>query len=755
MNRSSRRSFLRQSLRSSALAFFSQTVLPLSHFTRTPNTLIPESTDMHSTDSSDHDPIDFRFSPPDWQSTFCFPDDAFKSLVGKHGDVRYGHPGLGGDIDDFAHRVSFGFHQYAMEYVEQHLESPAIPIVHTRMKCNVMEILLTTFATNMEKEGRFDNVTIAVNRITEHSSVYPVVTIQSKRHFKIRNVLIEGKTFGEILLDDDSPFCSIDSEIEMIEQKNGAIILLKSFAYGQYTFLLRFPQEKQKLSQTLDGMPRAETLLTHARSFWKAWSPTTGNVSWKLHTEHDAFFTACARNIVQSRAIKEEKKAFQVGPTCYRGLWVIDGNFLLEAARYMGFDQEAQDGLESLWVLQREDGGIFAGGGETHWKDTAATMYATARQADLSQDWKFFASIIPNARRGVRFLRSLRDNARDDGSANGRYGILPRGFGDRGIGGVRSELANTLWTVFALKGFLDVVDRLHRKDCEDVRLFYHELNASLGNAVREELRTHEGGFTFLPMLMKEDSRWNDPDPMKRPKVQAAQVYMSHAIYPGLMWEKNDPLVRGHIELMQAITKENIPAETGWLANDAVWAYNAPIAAQVYLWAGMRELARKTFDGFLHHASPLYAWREEQSLQGTKPFRFIGDMPHNWASAECIRFLRHIFILEDKHSLRLLDGIIADDLVPQKPLALTYSPTKWGRVSIALEPLDSKSWKASFRREDFNQESMATLSSVELPFSLSEKLRFREISGAKANIVGDRLMIEPDGLEWQVIFGEKK
>ena len=233
MNRSSRRSFLRQSLRSSALAFFSQTVLPLSHFTRTPNTLIPESTDMHPADTFDHDPIDFRFSPPDWQSTFCFPDDAYKSLVGKHGDVRYGHPGLGGDIDDFAHRVSFGFHQYAMEYVEQHLESPAIPIVHTRMKCNVMEILLTTFATNMEEEGRFDNVTMAVNRITEHSSVYPVVTIQSKRHFKIRNVLIEGKSYGNILLDDDSPFCSIDSEIEKIEEKGRVHILLKSFADGQ------------------------------------------------------------------------------------------------------------------------------------------------------------------------------------------------------------------------------------------------------------------------------------------------------------------------------------------------------------------------------------------------------------------------------------------------------------------------------------------------------------------------------------------
>jgi len=41
------------------------------------------------------------------------------------------------------------------------------------------------------------------------------------------------------------------------------------------------------------------------------------------------------------------------------------------------------------------------------------------------------------------------------------------------------------------------------------------------------------------------------------------------------------------------------------------------------------------------------------------WRVLGaDTPHSWASAECVRFLRHMLVLEDNQSLRLLEGITA-------------------------------------------------------------------------------------------------
>ena len=43
-----------------------------------------------------------------------------------------------------------------------------------------------------------------------------------------------------------------------------------------------------------------------------------------------ALLDSSIRNIYQAREIKNGLPAFQVGPTCYRGLWVVDGSFLLE-----------------------------------------------------------------------------------------------------------------------------------------------------------------------------------------------------------------------------------------------------------------------------------------------------------------------------------------------------------------------------------------------------------------------------------------
>src|SRR6266567_369334 len=52
--------------------------------------------------------IDFRFSPADFQSTICFPDDPEKTVIGKHGDLRYDFPSdIFAAIDEFGTIVEF------------------------------------------------------------------------------------------------------------------------------------------------------------------------------------------------------------------------------------------------------------------------------------------------------------------------------------------------------------------------------------------------------------------------------------------------------------------------------------------------------------------------------------------------------------------------------------------------------------------------------------------------------------------------
>jgi hypothetical protein len=243
--------------------------------------------------------------------------------------------------------------------------------------------------------------------------------------------------------------------------------------------------------------------------------------------------------------------------------------------------------------------------------------------------------------------------------------------------------------------------------------------------------------------MRDDPDWKLPDPWQRPRPQTGQWPVSHVIFPGSIFAKDDPIVRGHIALMQASTAEDVPAETGWLRHDSLWTYNAPFVAQVYLWAGLRDWAERTFTGFLNHASPLLAWREEQPLQQASVSQFWGDMPHNWASAECVRYLRHRLVLEDEDRLRLLDGVLPSELTQRQAFSLVSTPTRFGRVSLAVEPAGKQGWQISFRRE-----GARTPQAVELSADLLSG-RTPRVEGAAYRLSGNRLLIDPEKTEWKL------
>ena len=68
---------------------------------------------------------------------------------------------------------------------------------------------------------------------------------------------------------------------------------------------------------------------------------------------------SCIRNIYQAREIKKGLPAFQVGPTCYRGLWIIDGSFLLESMTFLGQVQDVRNGIEYMLGFQKKNGSVL------------------------------------------------------------------------------------------------------------------------------------------------------------------------------------------------------------------------------------------------------------------------------------------------------------------------------------------------------------------------------------------------------------
>ncbi|MBI4546571.1 MAG: twin-arginine translocation signal domain-containing protein [Ignavibacteriae bacterium] len=707
--------------------------------------------------------IDFRYAPTSWQSTYCFPDDPHKSLVGKNGELLYGHPGLGTDWNTIPHIVSVQISgKEPLMFVNQQLESPSIPIIITTLSGSDILVELTSFATNHKDEGRVDNLVIVIRpKGTQEVECTPEILMKSAGKFSAEQKEDSSSSrdyIGIAQLDDESPslFMIVDSQVTKQEGYGvHHFQLMPGVAKEQelLKYFVRFPQQGQELDRIKDGLERPDTLIVSARSFWQTWKPTEGKLQWQLPDQYQNFLIACSRNILQSREIKNGKGTFQVGPTVYRGSWIVDGHFMLEAARYLGLDKEAQEGLEAIWDRQEKSGAFFGGAGRSHWKDTAVAVYALLRQSELSQNWDYFRELYPDAFKAIMFLKELRDKAFNDGTSNGQYALLPRGYGDSGLSGVRSEFTNTLWAMVATDALLKVADRLFLPRRSELRDFYRDLRVNFFAAIRLEMRKHPKGFSYLPMLMKEDPQWNEQDERKQPRPQVAQVYLSQAIYPGLIFEKDHEIVTGHIELMKAVTEaEDVPIETGWLTDKAVWTYNAAIVAQVYLWAGMPDWARRTFIGFLNHASPLYAWREEQSLKNVPNPQYIGDMPHNWASAECIRYLRHMLILEDEDKLRLLDGLGKEDLEAGQAFVVNYSPTRWGRVSLTFEPLDPKTWRLKFLREDGDQRLAPKLTWVEMPRRFLPNFQYKEhTNGVKLYRNGPRIQVDPAATSWEIIW----
>jgi hypothetical protein len=696
------------------------------------------------------DEVDFRYRPRLSQATICFPDDPKKSLVGERGDLRYGFAkALMVGMEDFATVCTFSLAGMQDDRVErQWLEAANIPIVHTLIDRPTATLELVGFATRHGAEGRVDNVLMTITPKSDAVAAMPRIHIRSCVPLKL---LADGPM---IVVGEENSTMPFLVASRLANPAGGAVWWEESghtlyLPHGETShdqplqYLVRFPQDGQS-AEALQGMlGKPEVLLEECREFWKHWKPF-GSLSWSYPGKSGAFLTACARNIQQAREVKNDRLVFQVGPTVYRGLWIVDGNFLLEAARYLGYDKEADDGLQSEWAKQLPSGQVVAAVPGEHWKDTAIAMFTLVRQCELKQDWQFFKDLEPNVRRAIEFLVRMRDEGVKGSSINAKYGLLPPGFADGGIGGVRSEFTNTVWTLAGLKAVAAAAEHLGMDSLTMAKTFYDQLRAAFLAAAKIEMVRHPNGFEYLPMLAKGDPAWRDPDPWQRPRPQTAQWALSHAIFPGGVFDKDDPIVHGQIALLQSCTQEDVPAETGWLWHDSVWNYNASFAAHVYLWAGLPQSADRTFRGFLNHASPLYCWREEQPLQHALVGQDWGDMPHNWASAECIRYLRHMLVLEDGDRLRLLEGILSGK--KQERFYLERTPTRFGRVTLDAEPLaNSTGWKVDAVL-DFAKRPAA----VEIPTVLCGR-RFDRVEHATYQLQGKTILVDVAATRWTAFW----
>lgn len=633
--------------------------------------------------------IDFHFRPKKSQTCIGLIDDVHKSLVADDGSLCYGYKledgGLGSlnipatgnvatrarlvtDMCGFAHKIRPRFsHHDEIVSLQQSYGDPRIPFVtttevfsHTHLqwdnfafadvsglRCDVIRWTLRAADTFGHAPSRVELLLTGAKE-----GMPPVLeTAGTTRYWTREGLNLDGITHY--------------AELKSGEQREGAFFVLLA---GE------LPAERA----TLAFADQAAKLMT---DYWLR----AALFKYRFEIPEPqimGMLQACARNILQAREIKDGLPEFQVGPTIYRGLWVIDGHFMLDAAQIMGLRDDAAAGLEALLRRQRPDGSFELL--QDHLKETGIALATIVRQCELTQDDARIRSYWPRMLAALTHIKRLHAAARTLGPEYPAWELFPPAFIDGGLSGPYPEYSTPMWMLIGLKFAARVGGRLGLPEAKDFADLYLEINSAMRHLMQRD-RRREGGIPFIPISMQA-SNYNRP--------QSATWVLAHAIWPGELFQADESVVTDFLTLLDSVDDaQGIPQDTGWIHDQAVWAYSSMFYAQVWLYAGRPDKAVDYLYAFANHAAPSRVWREEQSLESTRSAEYCGDMPHNWGAVEFIRLVRSLVVFECEQSLHFLRGVPASWLpTAGRDLCLQNTPTAFGDVSIRLRYVIEKQFK---------------------------------------------------------------
>ena len=700
------------------------------------------------------DTVDFRYSPGGWHSPIRHPDEGGQSFIARTGGLHRTGGGRGPDaIEAFVDGAG------EITALSQRCEEPHFPLIRTSIAYGEVSVDMTAFSSVHEDEGPVDNITVSVTPAGRSLSLRLVV--RSDRALETEIEKDGDAPRGTICFvtrdgDSDHPFLILDAE-PVVSREGGALILTVPVAEGPGSgpviYQIRVPRGDGDTGDIVSGARRLGERAARERERWALWKPLRGPSGWNLPGTYGQFSVASARVIDQMKAavrVSPDQTAPMPAPTPPD---LVDEHFISEAELYLGREKEAKARLEAVWKLENDSGTLIGAGGEANMKEMCAAVYSLCRNAELTGDWTYFNELYPDAFNAVNSLRLKRDRAAalPEPAPNARRKLLPEGSPGVGWDGIREEMTNTLWALIALKPLLEISDRHFLLKKSEIREFYGQLRLAFISAARETLRKDPAGFSWFPVVSASSGVSAAGDAPIRP--QSGLGSLALGLFPGSLFKKDDDFVRDFPALVNSSLREEIPAGTGPGSAEKHHPVDGALAAQSLIWFGLPEEARKIFIGYLNHASPVYTW-VPPALAGAAGETGPGAVDLR-ASAECVRYLRHAMVLEDNDILRLLDGIARADLADARMLRIERTPTRWGLVSVSLEPADARAWKVSFLREPVNPEKAPPLKSVELPRVLGPNFRFDTITPVTAIKNGPRVVIDGAALRWEAILRDRR
>lgn len=429
---------------------------------------------------------------------------------------------------------------------------------------------------------------------------------------------------------------------------------------------------ERHLTKTAGGLNanQARALRVVAASWWEQYDLPYTVIEAPDRGIQDVL-ESCIRNIWQARELKVGGPAFEVGPTYYRGLWVADGSFLLETVALLGRGRDARAGMDYLLSLQKPDGGFEVL--PHHWKENGFVLWASTRHAMLMQDKEWLRSHWPALRCVMANIHNLREEASQDPQAL-HYRLLPPGFIDGGLGYIGGpEFSNTLMTLAGMHAVIGAAHWLgEEEDAAAWQREYDDFYAVFRAACARETLKDSHGNAYVPVMMANAGHYSP---------QKAQWAFCMAVYPGQIFGRDDSLVAGQLAMLHDSEVEGLVCDTGGLKY-GLWVYFASLLAHAQLWVGQSHEAARSLYAFVNHACPTRVWVEEQMPVG-QGAAVMGDMPHNWSSAEFIRLVTHLIELDRGSELHLLEGFPREWSGPGMVTRLNGAQTPFGVLSLEV------------------------------------------------------------------------
>lgn len=638
--------------------------------------------------------IDFRYAPAVQQTCIGFVDDFYKTIVREDGSLNYlwesdQNQFIDGTVPPCTKRVlsrqegnlAFKyrfvprfFHRDTLTSRTQDFGDPREALVRTAETYTHTDFEWTAFAHRLPDGTRMDILLFTLSARSGFGHARSIVYLQAlgdsadPPHVERDRPSAYALPVGQPKLPPPvALYTPIERDGTRLAQDD---LILREGDTWSGAFALVYQGHLEPADFTL---VYATDALAQTQAYWQQVRPF--RKAFRIPDEQiQAMLDACGRNTLQAREVVRDVIEYRVGPTIYRGLWVLDGYYFLECAHMMGRDEEAMQGLLAVLARVKPDGSIRIL--PDHHKETGVALSTIVRFCELQNDDARLRELWPTMQRGLAHLVQMQQASLALGPDYPAYGLFPPSFGDGGIYGPEPEYTTPMNVIVGLMDAYRAGKRLNLDGYGAFKALADTLHEHLARCIARDHTATADGIPYLPISMASAHTYTP-----QAGIQTIARVVFHGAFP-----PDGPLAQDAVALLTATDhQEGIPEATGWRPDQSLYTYASVRFAQLMLLTDQPEKAVDYLYAFANHASPARIWREEQPLRDTHGAEMCGDMPHNWASVEFIRMVRNLLVLESEDGLDLLPGLPPEWLpTPGNPLVLEATPTRFGHVSLSLE-----------------------------------------------------------------------